>query len=50
MWRTFVVDGDGSHPGLGLGVVNGGGSLHPLCGLASVQFSHLVIEGCLLVG
>jgi hypothetical protein len=36
MWRTIVVDGDrnGSHPSSGRGVANGGGSLHPLHGLA----------------
>jgi hypothetical protein len=30
--------------------VSSGGSLHPLRGLASVQFGHLGIEGCLLIG
>jgi hypothetical protein len=46
-----VVDGidDGSHPGSGLGVVDSSGSLHPLRGLALVQFDHLGIKGCLLI-
>jgi hypothetical protein len=51
MWCTFVVDGDGdgSRSGSCLGIVDGGGLLHPLRGLASVQFSHLGDKGCLLI-
>jgi hypothetical protein len=51
MWHTFSVDGDdvGSCPSSSLGVVNGDGSLRPLRSLALVQFSHLGVEGCLLV-
>jgi hypothetical protein len=52
MWHTFLVDGDsdGSHLSSDLGVVNDGGSLRPLRGLASMQFVHLGIEGSLLMG
>jgi hypothetical protein len=45
-----MVDGDddGSCSSSDFGVVNGGGPLHRQRGLASVQLSHLGIEGCLL--
>jgi hypothetical protein len=38
MWCTFMVDGDGDGFGSssGFGEVDGGGSLHPQRGLASV--------------
>jgi hypothetical protein len=50
VWHTFLVDGngDGSCPSLGFCVVDGGGSLRPQRGLASVQLGHLGVEGCLL--
>jgi hypothetical protein len=52
-WRrcTFMVDGGGSDSGLssGLGEVDGGGSLRPQRGLASVKLDQLGVEGCLLV-
>jgi hypothetical protein len=48
--RTFVVDGSGDSfgPSSGFGDVDGDGSLHPQCGLVSVQLGHLGIKGCLL--
>jgi hypothetical protein len=51
-WRrcTFMVDGGGSDsgPSSGLGEVDGGGSLRPQRGLASVKLDQLGVEGCLL--
>jgi hypothetical protein len=47
---AFLVDGndDGSGSKPDHGIADGGGSLHPHRGLALVQLSHLVVEGCLL--
>jgi hypothetical protein len=54
MWHTLVVDGDGdgndSRSSSSLAVVDGGGSLHSLRSLASMQFGHLGVDGCLLIG
>jgi hypothetical protein len=44
-----VIDGNGSFPTLGFGVVDGGGSLSTQHSLALVQLGHLVIEGYLLI-
>jgi hypothetical protein len=48
VWRTFVVDDDGSCSSSGFVVVDDGGQLHPQRGHASVKLGHLGIEGYLL--
>jgi hypothetical protein len=47
-----MVDGGGDVPGLSsvFREVDGGGLLHSQCGLASMQFGQLGVEGCLLTG
>jgi hypothetical protein len=51
MRRSFVVDGsgDGSSPSSGFGEFDGGDSLHPKRGFASVQLGHRGVKVCMLV-